>query len=300
MSLSTLARGFLNPVPYGYKRDENGNLVLKGTPEPPIVVPPVVVVPEPISEPITEPIPEPKRLKDYINLQDPHDISKHTMIITTSRNWTFVGSSHYNKMYLQPYRIMRLCFELADKKYPEGDKAVLGDCGGMWFTHPQHNSKRGIFDPNYYTLLHNNTHYLFREHFFERIWVEEHYPFKTLRRVDDKLVAGLFRSQFMRAIHNKVPKEVATRLAYEFSDAFFEKHEGKTLVNLEKTYYFLTLLKKCCPRAVLMTNTAMHREFGLMIGEEAITQPGADFAKWNHDKHIHCDQGSEVDGEAIL
>ena len=140
------------------------------------------VPPPPISEPITEPISEPKRLKDYIPVMDRHDISHHLTTMTNASNYPFyyAGIPQYNKMYLQYFRIYKLCMELTNKKFPRGDKFVMGDAGGQSSEHWQHNTFYGVVDFNYLTHEHNNTHYWRKAFPREKIWKEEHYPYRTL------------------------------------------------------------------------------------------------------------------------
>ena len=240
---------FLHPVPYGYKRLPDGSIVLIGTPEPDPT--PEPEPPEPIPEP---PISEPKMLKDYIQIMDIHDISNHLVSVKSSLKTPhyFAGIPQYNSMYLQYYRIYKLCMELTHKNFPGGDQFVMGDAGGMSSEHPQHNSYYGIVDFNYLTHEHNNTHYWRREFPMEKIWEEDSYPYNNLLK--DK-------------------------------------------VDLEKMFYFFSLLKKCCPKATFSVNKALNEEFQQM-GD--ITASGADMPQWNHHIHTHCDLGSEIDYEAIL
>ena len=70
------------------------------------------------------------------------------------------------------------------------------------------------------------------------------------------------------------------------------------LIDLDKLYCFLTLIKRCFPKSQVLVNGAMHKILGKM--GPSVSSCASDTAGNNHHRHIHIGLGYFADMDALM
>ena len=107
---------------------------------------------------------------------------KTGLIVRSPDLIVFAGDRrNYAKMYTLHLAVLLLCVYQTNLHFPRSsnNQIVFGDCGGNHTTHIYHNHL-SVLDINYPTFKESNTHYRVNDSPLEKIWKEDHYPYRTL------------------------------------------------------------------------------------------------------------------------